>query len=67
MKDGKKYHVVEGVIHTVFSTDNRAEAMADWRTRHRNLPSEYHEVYELWEDGIYHGICQFKPNDKVRW
>jgi len=61
-----KYQVRENQSHLLLETDDREEAMRVWRECHRICPNKYHEVYEFW-DGMYNGICQFKPGDEVRW
>jgi hypothetical protein len=62
----KKYRVYEDVLNLILETDDKEEAMRMQRESHRKSPDKFHEVYEFW-DGKYNGICQFAPNDQVKW
>lgn len=59
----KRYRIYENNL-LLLETDDEKTAMRLWRESHQETPDKYHEVYECFE-GIYIGIRQFKPYDKV--
>ena len=62
----KKYHVEEDIVDTVLETNDKDEAIREWKKRHRARPDLYHEIWTWNEDlGLYSGTHQYKPGDIV--